>query len=300
MRPALLLPLAAVLLAPVPARADPPPRVSVRLDYQRGDGAARCPGEQALRDEVAALMGYDPFDAGGADKLVVVVTWRSDLDPSKRHFEAHVQRFAPNGDSRWNEDYPGGPLCGPFIPSLASEIQARIVPAPTVAKPLPAPELPPAPPPELPPAPPPELPAVQAPPPAPELPGRPPGHDVARGVAIASYAVTLVFAGLGTAYTAKAAQNANAATTLRAQVPAHNGDTGCLASEAHGTCGTILSDLQAYDTAAGVRNVMFGLGGATAAVGIVATVWSLQNPNARQASVRITAGPRTLTIRGTF
>lgn len=57
--------LSALLLAPALAGAEPP---ALRLSYTRGEGAASCPDEQALRESVAARLGYDPFraDAEGA------------------------------------------------------------------------------------------------------------------------------------------------------------------------------------------------------------------------------------------
>jgi hypothetical protein len=57
--------LLSVLLLTRAAGAEPPAR---RLLYGRGEGAASCPDEQALRESVAARLGHDPFraDAEGA------------------------------------------------------------------------------------------------------------------------------------------------------------------------------------------------------------------------------------------
>jgi hypothetical protein len=47
------------LIALLPSVADAAP--AVRLSYQRGAGAERCPDELAVRSAVAARLGYDPF-----------------------------------------------------------------------------------------------------------------------------------------------------------------------------------------------------------------------------------------------
>src|SRR5580704_15613275 len=133
MRPAYLLPAAALLLGPAPARGEPPPRVSVRLEYQRGPGGAACPAEETLRDEVARRMGYDPFDPGAAGRLVVVVAWQA------RRFEAQVDRYTPGGEKTWSEVYPGGARCALMFPSLASEISAVLEPAPPPLRATPPP-----------------------------------------------------------------------------------------------------------------------------------------------------------------
>ena len=64
----------ALALAPHRASADPP-RVSLRLEYVRGSGGEACPAEPTtLRAEVAARMGYDPFEeASATERLAVVI-----------------------------------------------------------------------------------------------------------------------------------------------------------------------------------------------------------------------------------
>jgi hypothetical protein len=295
MRHALLLPLAAALLAPLPARADPPPRVSVRLDFQRGAGAAGCPGEGMLRDEVARRMGYDPFDSTGDDWLHVVLT------RTVKGLAATIDRNPPSGKLPWHEVFPfKGFDCQALIVAVSPEIAGILEPAPSLASVA----TPPEPVPELraeQPAPAvPELPAVQAPPAAPAAPSGPPGHHAALGVAIASYTVALIFAGLGVAYTVKAQQDANAASMLRNQVLTDDGNTGCLPGGAAVTCKNIHADWQAFDTAAGFRDAWFTMAGATAAVGVAATVWSVSGSNAKPGRAQVGIGPGNLTIRGTF
>jgi hypothetical protein len=53
--------------------------------YARGDGAGACPDEQALRKEVAARLGYDPFFAVADKTIVVLVSRESD------RFEAQIR-----------------------------------------------------------------------------------------------------------------------------------------------------------------------------------------------------------------
>src|SRR5690349_9024452 len=54
-------PLARAADSPPPARVPSPPPRAVRLDYIRGPGAERCPGEQAFRDAIGATVARDLF-----------------------------------------------------------------------------------------------------------------------------------------------------------------------------------------------------------------------------------------------
>jgi hypothetical protein len=62
---------AATLVVGAPANASP----SARLVYSRTPEASSCPAESALRDAVAARLGYDPFFVW-AKRTVVVQVWR--------------------------------------------------------------------------------------------------------------------------------------------------------------------------------------------------------------------------------
>ena len=62
---------AASALAQAPAS---PPREDVRLEYAPSPG---CPKEKALRGEIAANMGHDPFSPGGTAVLRVVIGRRN-------------------------------------------------------------------------------------------------------------------------------------------------------------------------------------------------------------------------------
>jgi hypothetical protein len=78
MHPARSLPLAlglSALLLPSLAHAAGNPADEARLEYLRGPGAESCPGEEALRNGVAAQMGgADPFTAYGSKRVVVTIS----------------------------------------------------------------------------------------------------------------------------------------------------------------------------------------------------------------------------------
>jgi hypothetical protein len=64
----------AIALAAGPARAAGPP--PVRLDVVRKGDTKTCPDDAALRREVAAQLGSDPFDDGATPSVAVVVSKR--------------------------------------------------------------------------------------------------------------------------------------------------------------------------------------------------------------------------------
>jgi hypothetical protein len=67
-----LLAIVVSLLVPRPSRA----AATARLAYVKGDGAERCPGEQAVRASVSARLGYDPFLETASDTLTVEIQRR--------------------------------------------------------------------------------------------------------------------------------------------------------------------------------------------------------------------------------
>ena len=66
-------------------RAQSPTHLKARLVYVRGAGAEQCPDEEALKNAVAARLGYYPFQTDGS--ITVVAT----LDRSQRSSRAHVE-----------------------------------------------------------------------------------------------------------------------------------------------------------------------------------------------------------------
>ena len=153
MRPAPLL-LVLVLCAPVPARAEPPAEaaapehVAFRLSFKGIDG---CPDEAALRVQVSAWVGYDPF-VPKAPALIKL--W---LERKGKKFVATFTQIDAEGESTpvTKED----PDCASLFRTLGIRIGLTVADS---AAPLPNQQPAPAPPP-----PPPE-PAPPALPPAPE------------------------------------------------------------------------------------------------------------------------------------
>jgi hypothetical protein len=307
MRPAYLLPAAALLLGAAPARGEPPPRVSVRLDYQRGPGGAACPAEELLRDEVARRMGYDPFDPGAAGRLVVVVAWQA------RRFEAQVDRYTPGGEKTWSEVYPGGARCALMFPSLASEISAVLEPAPPAlpAAPAPpaAPELPAA---QAPPVAAPELPAVRAPPqgePARAAPPPPPRPGIFKGPAGIGRAVAFGLAGAGlvtgSALAVTASEKAGEAQRLEGmlQQSRSGGSSACnrSASSFKTECAQLLDIRQQQGT---YTNAAAGLIGAAGVLGgaAIASIWLPRAPATPsvQLAATVSRSCTVLTIQGSW
>jgi hypothetical protein len=102
MRAALLALLVAALLALAPGAAhaeDPPPQVALRLTYVLGPGAKNCPPEQALHDEVARRMGYDPFTAEALEHVVATLNREGHL------FSGTLELFDSSGKSKWRNSY---------------------------------------------------------------------------------------------------------------------------------------------------------------------------------------------------
>ena len=127
MRTSLALPVGlALALAPGRASADPP-RVALRLEYVRGSGAKTCPAEPtSLRAQVAARMGYDPFEKASApERLTVVIMAKG------RGFAANVKRFNVAGASTWSDTFaPRGVQgdCEALMSPLATYLRALILP----------------------------------------------------------------------------------------------------------------------------------------------------------------------------
>ena len=228
MRTALALPVGlALALAPGRASADPP-RVEVRLAYVRGSGGEACPAEPtALRAEVAARMGYDPFEGVSAPERLTVV-----MVANGRGFAARVERFNATGESTWSETFPARSArddCAALMSPLASYLRAlflssqerpdapSVAPLPEAAAPLPKPA---APAPSPPSAPPPEL---RAPPVQPANPPEPPSvpnptRATARNLAIVAYSVAVAFTVSGIVWTVDARNKETSAQSLSAQL----------------------------------------------------------------------------------
>jgi hypothetical protein len=75
-----------------PASAQQP--ASVRLDYERGDGASSCPDANVVASSVAERLGYEPFDKAASDAVKVKVFGK------ERGLQARIERFGADGKSK--------------------------------------------------------------------------------------------------------------------------------------------------------------------------------------------------------
>ena len=308
MRTTRALPVAlALALSPTRASAEPPD-VSLRLEYARASEA--CPADPTtLRAEVAARMGYDPFEKTSAPERLAVV-----MVAKGRGFVAHVERFNAAGKSTWSDTFPPRPLqgdCEALMSPLASYLRVSFLsyqggpatlpaaPPPEPAAPLPeaAPSPPAAPARELP-APPVQLAKPPKPANVPNL-----SRTTARNVAIVSYTAASAFLGLGIAWSVVAQDKANRAQALSAQPDPVETYFGCKSKGAPGGyCTNILGAWQSRDAALNLRNDWFVAAGVSAAVGAVATAWALNLPTMirGQPRTQVTIRPDGLILSGTY
>ena len=130
---------------PPPARVSAPPPRNVRLDYLRGPGAERCPGEQAFRDAIGAAVARDFFapTPPPLERLVVKLGRRG------RGYEGTAELHDAAGAVTWRIVFPGLPhppagLCSSLLPALAFDIAVEVdsparPPAPPAVAPPPPP-----------------------------------------------------------------------------------------------------------------------------------------------------------------
>ncbi len=309
MRPTLALPIGlALALAPGRASADPP-RVELRLEYVRASGGEACPAEPtSLRAEVAARMGYDPFEGASApDRLAVVMMAKG------RGYAARVERFNAAGVNTWSETFATRASqrdCAALMSPLASYLRALfltyqsgpaappVAPPPEPAVQRPEPTAPaPTPPPEL------RVPLAQ-----PAIPPEPakvpnPTRATARNVAIVAYTAAGAFLGLGIAWSVVAQDKANSAQALSAQPNPVETDSGCHSAGAPDRyCTSLLGAWQSRDAALNLRNGWFAAAGVSVAIGAVATAWALDLPKMikGQPQTQVTIRPGGLVFSGTY
>lgn len=153
-----LLTLFAALSSTLASAEEP----TVRLDYSRGTRAQSCPDAAALRENVAARLGHDPFVELALLELRVRVTRESSA------WSAHLELARGAEVLGENTATSDAETCGALMTEL--EIAMAIALDPVMLRHLPAPEAEPAlePEPAPEPAPAPELEPEASPPPAPE------------------------------------------------------------------------------------------------------------------------------------
>jgi hypothetical protein len=146
---------------PSPARAPSPPPRAVRLDYVRGPGAERCPGEQAFKDAVGAKVARDFFATIPKPSALLMVR----LGRRGAGYEGAAELRDATGAVTWSMVFPGpthppAATCTSLIAALAFGLAVEVDPVelPSVER---------SPPPVVPPP-------IATPPPAkPEAPTRP-------------------------------------------------------------------------------------------------------------------------------
>ena len=132
-----LLALAALLVAaparavdpPSPPRASSPPPRTVRLEYERGPGAQRCPGEQAFRDAVGAKVPRDLFAAEPKPSVRLVVMLRR----RGAGYEGSAELRNAAGAVTWTMVFPDQPhppaaTCSILIDALAFGLSLEVDP----------------------------------------------------------------------------------------------------------------------------------------------------------------------------
>ncbi len=157
LRPAALPFFLSLLVATASVSATPrPARVGVRLEYQRGPRAQKCPEETELRGEVAAGLGHNPFTDAGPWRLITTLNRRRD-----GVYIATTALFDDKGVSASDLTPLIGSDCDYLVKTaLAARIAATLAdPPPSPQPPLLLPPPPPAPPLLLPPPPPPPRPS---------------------------------------------------------------------------------------------------------------------------------------------
>ena len=137
---------ALLAVAPVRAASPPPPKLApapppraVRLDYIRGPGAERCPGEQAFRDAIGAAVARDLFATSPPPLARLVVR----LGRRGGGYDGKVELHDAAGAVTWAMVFPGLPhppavTCSSLIPALAFDVAVELDPPapPAVAPPV--------------------------------------------------------------------------------------------------------------------------------------------------------------------
>ena len=288
----------ACALASARVRAQAPQRLSLRLDYARGEGGEACPVETAFRQKIAHRLGYDPFDQPDAayGRLHVVVG-RGELHGVPVGFAAVIERYAASGEQLWKRTFPESAWtgeCAALLEPLASNLRAALLP-PGAPPPEPAPAAP-APAPAASPAPtvePEKLPG------APDVPN--PERSTAKLVAIVAYSVGGVFLGLAIGWAAYGQSKANAAQALATQYHPTAGNTACRSGSVSSVyCGNLLAAWQNTDTALTIRSGCFAAASGSAVVGAVATVFAVNLPTMISGQSQVTLSRGGVVLSGSF
>ncbi len=124
---------------------------TAKLTYVRGEGAGACADESALRQAVAARLGYDPFRPVAENAVSV------DVRRVGPRYVAHVKLIDADSKERGDRELQSkSDDCGDLTSTLALTISIALDP---LSLTRPPPDPPPVPPPDPPPVPPPVPPA---------------------------------------------------------------------------------------------------------------------------------------------
>ncbi|MEZ4394671.1 MAG: hypothetical protein R3A48_26660 [Polyangiales bacterium] len=153
------------VLLVAPAAASQPRGPTAVLRYERGAGASTCPDAQAIRDAVAARLGYDPF------RDAAPMTVRATIARHRRRLRGRVEVTHAAGAALGTREIESSHRdCAEIASALTLAVSIVIDPL-SLTRPAPPP---PAPPVVTPPAPPPPAPPVVTPPAPPPPPPAPP------------------------------------------------------------------------------------------------------------------------------
>ncbi len=288
----------------------------------------------ALRAQLAARMGYDPFEQPGATERVSVV-----LGKSSRGFAARIERWNAAGVRTLDDTFPMRPMrsCEALTSPLASYLRAALlsgVPEPSTRPSEAPPREPEAPPGEL--EPPPAAARAPSPPPAVAAPPPPEPRDVpnpsrnvakytplavsapvsqatsspapvsrsnraALGVALGGYALSAVFLCLGIGYTVDAQRRENETIADRQRAVKMYGKGGCAVGgpAPSDECESLVQSAQVWRNALGLRNTFYALAGVAGMVGVGATPWAV-GAFRSQTNVRVNMSPGGVIVHGTF
>jgi hypothetical protein len=133
--PYALAPAFVAILLSGSASAAPRPRgVRVRLEYDRGPNARQCPDERALRGEVAAELGWDPFTDAGTWRFHVAIVRKSN-----GMFVANGQLFDSDGATFSEMQEMAYPGCQSLVAKLVAVWIAVVLTDPPLPPPAPPP-----------------------------------------------------------------------------------------------------------------------------------------------------------------
>jgi hypothetical protein len=118
--PACLVVAGACLAVATRSAAEPPPRLPSQLEYRRGQGAERCPNEQRFRDEIAALLAYNPFQPGTPLRVT------ASIEGKGGEMIANLEFLDDGGRVLWRDGLGTQGPCGMLVAAMALDVVVRL------------------------------------------------------------------------------------------------------------------------------------------------------------------------------